>query len=819
MPLLAQLVVEYVADTSKLVSGVQAAGKAQSDMTSKANQGASALLGFAAGAAAVATTAIVGIGVASTKMAADFQQGMTTLQTGAGEFANNMDVVKNGILDLATSTGTSTKQLTDGMFMIESAGYHGKDGLDVLKAAAEGAKVGNSDLKDMANGVTTAMADYVDKNLTAAQATNALVGMLKNGKSTMGELAASMKDILPIASASGVSFTDISGAMATMTHGGIPAAQSATFLRGAILALNAPTDSAAKALNSVGLTTDQVSKAMKTSLPDALKLVTDAVGKQFPAGSAGYMAAMKSIMGGDDALQASLALTGANMQTFADNSANIGKSVQSAGDSIEGWSKTQQDFNFQVDKGKEVVETMGIKLGTALLPKVGELLSKIMPIITQFGNWLISSHFLENAFDVLTNAMGGVVTVVTNIVTFFQHNQAAFELLKAAAILLAGVFAGALVGAMILATIAAWNMAIAFLANPIVWIAIAIGAAIALIVIAIMHWGQIVAWLQGIWGAFSGWFMGILGAVGAFFVGVWNGIVAGVQAAWNFIINTVRAGASLLLAIVLGPIYLIANAFIWLYNHNTYFKMLVDAIVNFFKGCFSWLQGAWTDVINWLGGLWNGLVGFASMIWGQISGAIQSGFSIAIGFVTGIWQAISNVFGSAWNTYIAGPIGSMWNSLVNTVNGWADAATQWGVNLIQGFINGITGMLSSVGDAASKIAGKVAQFLGFHSPTELGVGAEADTWAPNFVNMYSKGLINGIPQIQDAVDNLVKPVAIGVKGAPTSLGANTRSTPSQGKQTIVIEDHTHHHVYFDGNDVSNRVMTKVQRQIQPRVKK
>jgi TP901 family phage tail tape measure protein len=295
MPLLAQLVVEYVADVSKLTSGVQAAAQAQDNMTSKANQGSSALLGFAAGAAAVATTAIVGISVASTKMAADFQSGMTSLVTGAGEAQSNIKQVSDGILKMATDTGTSTKSLTDGMYMIESAGFHGADGLNVLKMAAQGAKVGNAELKDVANGVTTALTDY---HLTAEDATtvtNDLVATVASGKTSMGSLASSLKNILPVASSAGISLRDVSGAMATMTGEGVPAGQAANYLKTTVLALEAPSTKGAAALKNIGLSAQDVATEMKHSLPDALQMITDHLKKKIPEGSAAYTSALKDI--------------------------------------------------------------------------------------------------------------------------------------------------------------------------------------------------------------------------------------------------------------------------------------------------------------------------------------------------------------------------------------------------------------------------------------------------------------------------------------------------------------------------------------------
>ncbi len=810
-------------------------------MSSSANSAGGALRSFALGAAVLAGTALIGIGVASTKMAADFQSSMTSLVTGAGEAQSNMQMVSDGILNMAPAVGTTTKQLADGMYMIESAGFHGADGLNVLKNAAEGAKVGNAQLKDVANGVTTALTDYHLPALEAAEVTNDLIATVANGKTTMQQLSTSLKNILPVASSAGISLRDVSGAMSTMTGEGVPAGQSATYLKTMILALEAPSSKGATALKNIGLSAQDVATAMKTSLPSAIQMVTDHLKTKFPEGSAAYTAALKDITGGSSALSAVLDLTGSHMSTFKSNVTSISDAVNKGQDSINGWSKVQGDFNFQVDKGKEVVETMGIKLGTALLPKVGELLSKIMPTITQFGNWLLSSHALENAFTFLAGAITGTINVITNIVTFFQNNKAAFETLKIATILLAGVFAGALVGAMILATIAAWNMAIAFLANPIVWIAIAIGAAIALIVVAIMHWGDIVKWLQGIWGAFSGWFMGILGGIGAWFTGLWQGlanwftgmwtgIIKGLIAAWNFIINVIKIGALLALAVIFAPFIAIAALFIWLYNHNYYFKALVDAIVNFFKGCFTWLQGAWTDTINWLVGAWNDTVNFATNLWNQVSGAIKTGFSAAIGFVawiwgvissffvnawntyiakplTSLWQNVSNVFSSAWTTYIAGPIGSLWNTLSTTVGGWATNALDWGKNLIQSFIDGIKNKAAEIGGALADTAQKIANFLGFHSPTKEGPGQEADKWAPNFVKMYSSGLKAGLPQIEGAVSNLIKPIAMNLRPAlntgltPGALSSGVSLAPIgvSNQQPIII------HNYIDGKQITNNV--------------
>ncbi len=823
------ITIKFSANTSGLTDGAK---HAQDVLNNFGKLAGVALL--AVGAAAVAG------GVAATKMAGDFQAGMTSLVTGAGESAKNIKMVGAGILDMATQTGTSTKQLTDGMYMIESAGFHGAAGLEVLKNAAEGAKVGNADLKDVANGVTTALTDY---NLPASQAaavTNDLIATVANGKTTMGALSASLKSILPVASTAGISLNGVSAALATMTGQGVPAGEAANHLRLAIMALEAPSTKGAATLKSIGLSAQDVASEMKDSLPNALQMVTDHLKKKFPEGSAAYTAALKDISGGSGALSVMLGLTGDHMQTFKNNVDNVFNAVRSGGDSITGWADVQQNFNFKMDQAKEVVEALGIKLGTKLLPMVGQLLDRIMPVITRFGDWLITSGSLENGFNALVGAVSGVITVVSTVVGFFQQNHAALETLKAGVLVVAGVIGGALVFSFVAWATTIWTTTIPAMLALLVEMApfLLIGALVGLIIFGVIeafqHWGAITKWFQGIWAAVSAWFMGMLHAIGSFFVaiwtgmanffiGLWSGIIAGLKAAWNFIVNVIKIGALLALAVLFAPIILMAAAFIWLYNHNYYFKALVDAIVGFFVGCFNWCRDNWQGFVNLLVGLWNGLVGLAHGAWMAVSGAIMGVIGFLLGWVRsqwdgairvlgvlwgtvygiaqGAWDKVAGVFRGVWGT-ISGILGGLYNSFKNWFVDLAAQFLTWGANAIQGFVNGIISKVNNVASAVGGIAAKVLAFLGFHSPTKEGPGREADVWAPNFIKMYAKGLTDGLPQIQNAVNKLSTPLALNFNSKFQYPSAAATSSPQ-----IVVHVHNDKAapIYLDGHELTNRV--------------
>ncbi len=225
--------------------------------------------------AAGASVALLGIGVVSVKMAATFQESMTQLVTGAGESEKNIKMVSAGILQLAVSTGTSTQQLSSGMYMIESAGYHGAAGLKVLKAAAEGARVGNADLGSVSNALTSILNAYHISASNATNVTNEMVATVAAGKMHMQDLANAISAVLPVAAAAHVSFAQVGGAIATMTAQGMSAQQASQDLANTIRSLQNPNAVAVNEMQQLGLNSNQVAMNLgKKGLTGTIQLLT-----------------------------------------------------------------------------------------------------------------------------------------------------------------------------------------------------------------------------------------------------------------------------------------------------------------------------------------------------------------------------------------------------------------------------------------------------------------------------------------------------------------------------------------------------------------
>lgn len=102
------------------------------------------------------------------------------------------------------------------------------------------------------------------------------------------------------------------------------------------------------------------------------------------------------------------------------------------------------------------------------------------------------------------------------------------------------------------------------------------------------------------------------------------------------------------------------------------------------------------------------------------------------------------------------------NNIVDTIKdkigNLGGKALQWGKDMIQGFINGIKGMLGKVGDAAKSVGNKIKDFLHFSRPDE-GPLREYETWMPDFV----KGLADGIRKSSYLVENASLDLANDIK--------------------------------------------------------
>lgn len=268
-----------VADAEK------AAGDAAETQAAKSDKAGTAAAGMGGKLKMALLGVAVGMGLA-VKGAADFQQQTTKLVTSAGESAAELGNVQRGILSLSSATNTSSQQLASGMYMIESAGFHGAQGLEVLKAAAQGAYAEGADLGEVANAVTSGLNAYGLKARDATMFTDEMVAAVGAGKMTMQDLASSLSAVLPIAASARISFAQVGGAVATMTAQGMSARQAAQDLANSIRGLLNPSGVAVNEMNQFGISSvDVANKLGERGLTGTIGYLAQAIAaKMGPSG-------------------------------------------------------------------------------------------------------------------------------------------------------------------------------------------------------------------------------------------------------------------------------------------------------------------------------------------------------------------------------------------------------------------------------------------------------------------------------------------------------------------------------------------------------
>lgn len=387
MALLPPVVATLLADTKDYSAKMDAAqGKMDALGKSSTTTGQRISSGLNKASSAVIGAGLVVAGV-SLKMATDFQTATTALVTGAGESAKNLEMVRQGLLNLAGQVGQTPIELAKGMYMIESAGFHGAEGLKVLRAAAQGAAVGAADMQTVADALTTSLHDYNIPATQATQVTSALIATVASGKTHLEDLANSLGRVLPTASALKIPLDNLLGSVATLTNSGMTARLATTDLNSAIVGLAAPSKTAEKALAAMGLSSQELVNAMRdprVGLQGAFKLITDAAGKEFPIGSAAYLNAVKQMTGTSMGLKVALDLTGKSAVTVTQNTKTIGAAMKGAADNVRGWSQVQKDLSFQLHSLGANAQSIAIGIGDWLLPKATAVAKWASGVIAYF---------------------------------------------------------------------------------------------------------------------------------------------------------------------------------------------------------------------------------------------------------------------------------------------------------------------------------------------------------------------------------------------------------------------------------------------------
>jgi hypothetical protein len=172
-------------------------------------------------------------------------------------------------------------------------------------------------------------------------------------------------------------------------------------------------------------------------------------------------------------------------------------------------------------------------------------------------------------------------------------------------------------------------------------------------------------------------------------------------------------------------------------------------------------------------------------------------------------QIGSNMFNSMKNG-VTNTVGNVKSAIVSGITSAIEFITSlpskaygWGVDFVQGLINGIKAMIGKVQDAVVGVADKIRSFLHFSVPDE-GPLTDYETWMPDFMNGLAKGIEKSKNIVTSAISSLSADMSVGMQLSPAMVGVG--SSAKTTRQDIVKQGDTNinfngSYVFADKNDI------------------
>ena len=315
----------------------------------------------------------------------EFRKNMLEVATISTQVTDDMTGFMNQVMSITQEIPIKAPEAAKALYSIVSAGHDGADGMKILEVSAKAAVGGLTETETAADAITTILNAYKMSAEEAGTVSDQLFTTVRLGKTTFGELGASIAQVAPIAAAYGISIDQVLGAVASLTKQGTPTAQAMTQIRAAIQGTAGELGDAA---------------FQGRTFQEALQLIYEKAG--------GSASKMKEMLGTDEGLAATLALTGKNAKAAAND---LGELQGSLG-------ATEAAFEKMADAADNQLTLLANNVQAYLRP-MGESILKEVSDIAKAFNEAFENNDIEGTISrveaLVKNAAGAFLSYKTAI--------------------------------------------------------------------------------------------------------------------------------------------------------------------------------------------------------------------------------------------------------------------------------------------------------------------------------------------------------------------------------------------------------------------
>lgn len=653
------LVAKLTLDSSEYDRALREAKGSSTDFSQSATKSIASARKAVTGAALGMGAALVAFAGSSLKTGLEFDSSMSQvaatmgmtmddLSDSSSQASKDFQRLRDFAQEMGAKTAFSATQAADALNYMALAGYDTDTSISMLPNVLNLAAAGGIDLASASDMVTDAQTALglsidettamVDKMAKASSKSNTSVAQLGEAFLTVGGTAKDLKG----------GTTELSQVLGILADNGIKGSEGGTALRNVILALEAPTDQARKAMEQLGLQVFDSEGNMR-SMKD---IFTD-LDKELGNMTQGEKTDVLNTIFNKVDLKSVNALLGTNVDRWDELSAAIDDSRGSA----EAMADVQlNNLSGDITLLKSAFEGLQIKVSDELAPALRvaiKFLTKLIDHADTLGPIILG----------VATALG-VFAVAINIATIIAKTTAAMK----------GFF-------------------LLLSANPIGLIVAAIAGLVVAFVTLYKHNERFREFVNALWEKIKAVIAEAIPKVQEIFdkvKEVFENIKNTVTTAWETIVNVVQFAFSVIQAIIetAVTILLVPWQFIW-ENFGTTITEAWDKIKNIISTAVNIISSIITTVFN-------AIYSVISSILNAIMGVVSSVMSTISSIISSIWNAIYSIISSILSR-IFGVVSSIWNSISSRVSG---------------AMNGIRNTISSGMNAAKAVISNVLSAIG-----------------------------------------------------------------------------------------------------------
>ena len=772
-----------------------------------------------------ATAAVVGLGTAAVKTAADFDSQMSKVAAISGATGDDLDALKEKAREMGAKTKFSASEAGEAFEYMAMAGWKTGDMLDGIEGIMNLAAASGEDLATTSDIVTDALTAFGLSASDSGHFADILAAASSNANTNVSMMGETFKYAAPIAGALGYTAEDTALAIGLMANAGIKSSQAGTSLRKIMTELQGEIKISGEAIGDVVIQTTNADGSMR-ELNDILMDCRTA----FSGLTESEKAAAAETLVGKTAMSGFLAIMNASesdVNKLSDAIANCDGTSQKMADTM------QDNLEGQLTILKSQLQELAISFGEILMPAVRSFVSALQKVVDWFNSLSDGTKRLITTLALLVAAIGPVLIVVGKVMSAVGTIMTwAPKIAGAVSTVMSwGPKIASAIGVVKGALSSLWAV---LMANPIILIVAAIAALVAAFVYLWNHsesfrqfwinlWENIKsavttaveavkAFLENAWAVISTTAQTVWTALSEFFTGIWEGlktivmtvtetISTAITTAWTaiyeffepllsalqYLFETIWQAIQILIGMALEAISAKIQE-IW-NGIVAFLTPILEGIRGFFQQIWTAISTVITNVLNTIrtavSNAWNSIKGTitsvmnaihstVSSIWNNIKSTVMSLMNTLKSSVVSIWNnmksAISGVVSQIYST-----ISSGFNQAVNFIKGLIGQAYSWGRDLIMGIVNGIRSAIGAVADAARSVADSIRSFLNFSVP-DVGPLTDYESWMPDFM----KGLAKGIEKSKGLVAGAMENVASGMTLTPMLAGVPGLTAAANG---------------------------------------